>query len=206
MDQLRSGEEQIHSAFENQSQTDGKSDFDYSAQDVILYALSGNVTKRCDMVNQLRVTNQALLAVGVNIAEPSHLSFLYEASDQFITLPTFGTTIALNAVFEHSIIQEAIERYQLEDNFIRVCTSQQSTYINIAYSQTLHGEQYLKLYKPLPTSGRLISKPKIIDVLDKGSGALILIEGTPTNVLPIRDMRQAKSFTLQCRPMINMAN
>ena len=39
------------------------------------------------------------------------------------------------------------------------------------------------MYQPIPTSGKLVSKPKIIDVLDKGSGALILIEGECIHML-----------------------
>ncbi|KAJ6219956.1 hypothetical protein RDWZM_005768 [Blomia tropicalis] len=112
--------------------------FTYTSLDAILYALS----------------------VGITTNDPFHLSFLYEANDPFIVLPTFGTTVSLNAVFDQSVIQDAISRYNLEDNLIR----------------TLHGEQYLKLYQPIPASGKLTSKPRLIDVLDKGAGALILID------------------------------
>ncbi|TMS03308.1 Peroxisomal multifunctional enzyme type 2 [Larimichthys crocea] len=42
--------------------------------------------------------------------------------------------------------------------------------------QVLHGEQYLELYRPLPTSGKLTSEATIADVLDKGSGAVILLD------------------------------
>uniref|UniRef100_A0A8C6UQ16 Hydroxysteroid (17-beta) dehydrogenase 4 n=1 Tax=Neogobius melanostomus TaxID=47308 RepID=A0A8C6UQ16_9GOBI len=45
-----------------------------------------------------------------------------------------------------------------------------------AFGQVLHGEQYLELYKPLPTSGTLTSHTTIADVLDKGSGAVILLD------------------------------
>ena len=41
----------------------------------------------------------------------------------------------------------------------------------------LHGEQYLELYKPLATSGTVHSRGYVADVLDKGKGALILING-----------------------------
>ena len=35
----------------------------------------------------------------------------------------------------------------------------------------------MELHKPFPSSGKLTSRAKIADVLDKGSGALILTEG-----------------------------
>jgi hypothetical protein len=41
----------------------------------------------------------------------------------------------------------------------------------------LHGEQYLEVRNPIPTSGTLISKPRVMEVLDKGSGALVTTEG-----------------------------
>ncbi|XP_017493837.1 PREDICTED: peroxisomal multifunctional enzyme type 2-like, partial [Rhagoletis zephyria] len=100
------------------------------------------------------------LSVGVSTSDPFHLQYLYEADEHFTALPTLAASLSLNAVFETNLFQEAITRYGLEDNFIK----------------TLHGEQYLKLLKPIPTAGQLVSKPRIVDVLDKGSGALILIE------------------------------
>ena len=38
------------------------------------------------------------------------------------------------------------------------------------------------MFKPLPTSGTLTSKARIADVLDKGSGALILTDGRCTSL------------------------
>lgn len=61
-----------------------------------------------------------VFVVGITTNDPFHLSFLYEANDPFIVLPTFGTTVSLNAVFDQSVIQDAISRYNLEDNLIRV--------------------------------------------------------------------------------------
>ena len=58
----------------------------------------------------------------------------------------------------------------------------QNPSIYIFISQILHGEQYIEVFKPLPTSGTLTSKARIADVLDKGSGALILTDGRCTSL------------------------
>ena len=45
----------------------------------------------------------------------------------------------------------------------------------------LHGEQYLEVYGALPTTGTLRNKGVVVDVLDKRSGALVLIDGEYVN-------------------------
>lgn len=37
----------------------------------------------------------------------------------------------------------------------------------------LHGEQYLKLHAPIPTSGKLVTEAKLAEVLDKGKAAAV---------------------------------
>jgi multifunctional beta-oxidation protein len=38
----------------------------------------------------------------------------------------------------------------------------------------LHGEQYLEIHShPIPTSGTLISSPKLLEVIDKGNAAIV---------------------------------
>lgn len=44
----------------------------------------------------------------------------------------------------------------------------------------LHGEQYLEIRKyPIPTSGKLISYPRLVEVIDKGNAAVV-VSGTTT--------------------------
>ena len=50
----------------------------------------------------------------------------------------------------------------------------------IFFAQILHGEQYLELYKPIPTKAKLTHEMKVVDVLDKGSGAAIVTDSTYT--------------------------
>lgn len=42
----------------------------------------------------------------------------------------------------------------------------------------LHGEQFLELKKPIPTSGKLVSDARVIEILDKGKGASVVLSVT----------------------------
>jgi len=42
-------------------------------------------------------------------------------------------------------------------------------------TKLLHGEEYIEFYRPFPTSGKVISQGRIADILDKGSGTVILV-------------------------------
>ncbi|KAF2236221.1 NAD(P)-binding protein [Viridothelium virens] len=91
------------------------------------------------------------LSVG---ARRSEIPFVYERSKQFQPLPTFGTIAFLSpAVIDHHA--------QLSPNFTK--------------SRSVLGEHYLEIYRyPIPTSGRLVSTGNVIEVLDKGNGALAI--------------------------------
>ncbi|XP_072137553.1 peroxisomal multifunctional enzyme type 2 isoform X2 [Mobula birostris] len=95
------------------------------------------------------------LGVGMTTKDPDHLKFLYEGNEEFCCLPTFGIIPAQGSVF---------------DGFGSLPG------LNIDFTKMLHGEQYLELYKPLPTSGTLKSEGTIADILDKGSAAVIILD------------------------------
>jgi len=41
----------------------------------------------------------------------------------------------------------------------------------------LHGEHYLEVLHPISTEGTLEVRCKVVDVLDKGSGTVVLVKG-----------------------------
>ncbi|KAM3610601.1 uncharacterized protein V6R79_006475 [Siganus canaliculatus] len=96
------------------------------------------------------------LGVGMSTKDPDHLRFLYEGHPDFSCLPTFGVIPAQAAMMDGGLSSVPG--------------------LNIDFTQVLHGEQYLELYRPLPTSGQLTNQAVIADVLDKGSGAVILLD------------------------------
>lgn len=48
--------------------------------------------------------------------------------------------------------------------------------LDIELARILHGDQRLTIHSPIPTSGTVTQTGKVVDVFDKGRGALIVIE------------------------------
>ena len=48
--------------------------------------------------------------------------------------------------------------------------------LTIDATRILHGEQYLEVLNPVPIEAKLRSEARVVDVLDKGSGAVIIAE------------------------------
>uniref|UniRef100_A0A8C7DCW2 Peroxisomal multifunctional enzyme type 2 n=1 Tax=Oncorhynchus kisutch TaxID=8019 RepID=A0A8C7DCW2_ONCKI len=96
------------------------------------------------------------LGVGMSTKDDDHLKFLYEGHEDFSCLPTFGVIPSQAAMMDGGLGSVPG--------------------LNFDFTRLLHGEQYLELFKPLPTSGTLTSQARIADVLDKGSGAVILLD------------------------------
>ncbi|KAF6124783.1 hydroxysteroid 17-beta dehydrogenase 4 [Phyllostomus discolor] len=96
------------------------------------------------------------LGVGASIKEPKDFKFIYEGNPDFSCLPTFGVIIAQKSIMDGGL------------------TKIPGLSVNLA--KVLHGEQYLELYKPLPRAGKLKCEAVVADILDKGSGLVILVD------------------------------
>ncbi|OCU02212.1 hypothetical protein XELAEV_18007973mg [Xenopus laevis] len=96
------------------------------------------------------------LGVGMSTRDPDHLKFLYEGSEDFSCLPSFGVVVSQAAFMSGGLASVPG--------------------LNIDFTRVLHGEQYLEVYKPLPTSGEMTSHATVADIMDKGSGAIILLD------------------------------
>ncbi|EGW08657.1 Peroxisomal multifunctional enzyme type 2 [Cricetulus griseus] len=102
------------------------------------------------------------LGVGASVKNPKDLKFVYEGSADFSCLPTFGVIIAQKAMMNGGLAE--------------------IPGLSINFAKVLHGEQYLELYKPLPRSGELKCEAVVADILDKGSGIVIVMDGvTPAS-------------------------
>ncbi|KAI5452980.1 hypothetical protein NCC49_006513 [Naganishia albida] len=85
-------------------------------------------------------------------AKANELPFVFEGSDNFQALPTFG------------VIPQFGTSSSLGLDFVP----------NFDPAKLLHGEQYLKIKAPIPTSATtLINKVKLLEVLDKGKAATV---------------------------------
>ncbi|KAL5557779.1 hypothetical protein UlMin_033990 [Ulmus minor] len=103
----------------------------------------------------------ALYALGVGAAardplDADELKYVYhENGQQFIqVLPTFAALFSLQSI----PIESLIPGLEYDPRLL------------------LHGQQYIELYKPLPSSGRLHNKTALAGLHDKGKAAILEIE------------------------------
>jgi len=108
------------------------------------------------------LTKDAIIyALGIGTSVQDGLHFIYENHLNFQVFPTFVVVPGLLAN-----------------------TSSLSEWpgIGLDSSKILHGEQYIELFDSLPTEGGdLRTEVRVLDVLDKGTGAVIVTETTTFN-------------------------
>lgn len=104
------------------------------------------------------------LGVGATVQEPTDFRYLCEIADEFSVLPTFYVLYGPMGCMSSSMMQDALPFAEVDP------------------TQVLHGEQYLEVYKQLPIEATVETRFKIQDVLDKGKGAVVLIQHDTYNV------------------------
>ncbi len=95
-----------------------------------------------------------LYALGVGMGlEPDELKFVYE--DGLCAVPTMSVVMGAGS---GSIFTDG----------------------GVDLTKTLHGEQRLRVHKPLPAAGTILSSARVLSAIDKGSakGALLNVEAT----------------------------
>lgn len=96
---------------------------------------------------------------------------MYESSDDFGVFPTFAVAPAMRA--NAGLMSVPGVEFDLSKVAINVKFLRQAKYVQI-----LHGEQYIESFGSLPTEGTVTSQSTVVDVLDKGTGALIVTNGS----------------------------
>jgi len=97
------------------------------------------------------------LGIGATIKNPKDMRFLYENDSDFAPIPSFFVLPGLLLTMStDKLISKALPNAQVD------------------FSNILHGEQYLEICDDLPTSGTLVTSGKVFDVMDKGSGAVVV--------------------------------
>lgn len=95
---------------------------------------------------------------------------------------------ALGLGYGHDPMDEEELRFLLEDRLVAVPTMSAvlggpgawmtDPRTGIEWIKSLHGEQGLKIFRPLPPEGNVIGRNRVVDVIDKGPGrgALLMLE------------------------------
>lgn len=89
------------------------------------------------------------------------LPFIYENSEAFVALPTFAVVPAFDYQMRHLTWNQFLPEFNP--------------------MMLVHGEQYTEIIKPLATAGKLTSTGQVIDILDKGKGAAVVLGVTSKN-------------------------
>ena len=98
------------------------------------------------------------LGVGATVEEPSDLRYLYENHENFAVLPAFYVLHGPMYCMSSTILEETLPNFQVDPTKI------------------LHGEQYIEVHKTVPTEATVESRFKLLDVLDKGKGAVLVVQ------------------------------
>lgn len=98
------------------------------------------------------------LGAGARPTDPRELRYSYERDLR--VLPTFATVAANLRIFEPPAVS--------------------FPGIEVDLTKVVHGSQAVSVRRPIPVEGNAIARTRIVDVLDKGTAAVIVIETSVT--------------------------
>ncbi|NWY59055.1 DHB4 enzyme, partial [Chionis minor] len=106
------------------------------------------------------------LGVGMSTKDPDHLKFLFEGSEDFCCLPSFGVIPAQTSMFDGVPSLPG-----LNIDLAKVCKRSVKSHLWTSFLK-----QHLTTCTYSFLTGQLTSVSTVADVLDKGSGAVLLID------------------------------
>lgn len=162
---------------------DGRADHPEDSQDG-LKSIMNNMQNRSSVVNKVRTAKSDILGNIEKAKQPQSegTKFTYDEKDVILYNLAIGAkSTELPFVYENSDSFEALPTFGVVPYFGAEITWSMSEILpNFSPMMLLHGEQYLEIRKfPIPTSATLVSYPKLVEVIDKGKSA-ILVSGTTT--------------------------
>jgi len=90
-------------------------------------------------------------------AGPDELKYCYEGAEGFSVFPGFAVVPGTRALFDAVATLEA------------------------DLTRLLHGEQGVRWFAPIPTSGEILTRWKVAAIYDKGKGALAVVQASSTD-------------------------
>lgn len=111
---------------------------------------------------EFNYTPEMAILYALGIGEDQDLKYLYECCDQFTIYPTFCILPSIKALIDFDTHQTALAKLKIPFDVTRL----------------LHGEQFIEFYRPIShNENKLITKkPHMVEILDKGSGAVVITE------------------------------
>jgi len=133
--------------FNNENGNDSDADIDPEDPELVV-----NAKREAIEPTEYTYTERDVILYNLGIgAQADELQWVYEGHENFSALPSFGVV----------------------PQFVSIAGLSFDWLPNFNPAKLLHGEQYLAIKAPIPTSGTLVNKARLVEVLDKGKASAV---------------------------------